>query len=134
MDICPLPPSSGPPDDGATNVPASDPIGVTLFTALGPDTVDDQTVRLAAAGSVALANVLSLSADARDFVVAPVASLQLPTTLTLHTSVLASATWRGRCGRPWPPPRHRSSAALKLLAVDEGWEVQVISRTPMRSG
>lgn len=72
------------PDDGATNVPASEPIVVTFSEALDPDTVDDQTVQLAATGSVALAKSLSLSADGRDLVVTPVAPLGLPTTLTLH--------------------------------------------------
>lgn len=104
----------GPPDDGATNVPASDPIGVTFFTALGPETVDDQTVRLAATGSVALAKVLSLSADARDFVVAPVASLQLPTTLTLHLGTgirdLAGQVWTALAA-PAPSIECRPEAA-----------------------
>ncbi|MFO7544062.1 MAG: Ig-like domain-containing protein [Trueperaceae bacterium] len=87
----PQPPDTTPPtvashtpDDGATNVPASDPIVVTFSEALDPATVDDQTVQLAATGSVALAKSLSLSPDGRDLVIAPVAPLQLPTTLTLH--------------------------------------------------
>jgi len=72
------------PADAATNVPASDPITVTFSEALDPATVDDQTVQLAATGSVALAKSLSLSPDGRDLVVAPIAALDLPTTLTLH--------------------------------------------------
>lgn len=84
IDTTPPSVASHTPADGASNVPASDPIAVTFSEALDPATVNDQSVQLAATGSVALAKSLSLSPDGRDLVVAPIASLDLPTTLTLH--------------------------------------------------